>query len=165
MLSSSRIQRSRRTVQDGNPRETLVLPAGCPFNASLNAPCVPGPELWGSGHRQKLVCGWSHVTTACCLLLLPRRGPGVRLRTLPSQTHLRLRELMPCPKECCGTSCDGRKWRESSRCPVQLPRPPMSDRRIRLSSASRLGLQCSSICQFRRKCDGLLGPPQPIPRP
>src|SRR5271154_515636 len=120
-------------------------PEGC---ADRNQYKVPVSHKTGRG---------SDAATACCLLLLPQRGPGGRLRTPPSQTHLRLREWVPCPKEYCGTSCGGRRWRESSRCPARLLHLPASGRRIRLSSASRSGFQCSAICQFRRKCDGQLG--------
>src|SRR5271169_331773 len=98
----------------------------------------------------------------CCLLVLPRYGPGDPLRTQPSQTLVRFPELTHGPKECCGTSCACRKWRGSSRCPAPLPHLPTSSRRTRLSSASKSALQCSSICQFRRKCDGLPGPLPPI---
>src|SRR5579863_10075257 len=97
------------------------------------------------------------IEVICCLLGLLRRGTGVLLWTRRSQMLVRWRASMPCPKECCGTSCGGRRWRESSRCPARLPRLPKSSRQIRLSSASRSTLPCSTICLFRQKCDGRPG--------
>src|SRR5271169_682321 len=76
-----------------------------------------------------------------CLLSLPRCGTGGQLRIRPSQTRLRFGELTPYPKECCETSCGGRKWRGSSRYPARLPHPPTSGQRIRLSTASKLILR------------------------